>query len=167
MTFLESCVGSKALIFCAFFSALIFCSFFRALSNPFFLFDVSSLHGPFLFMCCCLECLFAFVTSRLFRQLLRTRLAVSVQIRNHRYKKYLTACLWFCVMLASFAHVAVFRCLSPRILASSTAGIFERMIPKIITVFRYRMRVTFILVMRLDPKQTPIEQTEFFDDLVR
>lgn len=29
------------------------------------------------------------------------------------------------------------------------------------------MTVIFILVMRLDPKQTPIEQTEFFDDLVR
>ena len=103
----------------------------------------------------------------LFLQVLRARLAVFVQIRNHRYKKCFSAGLWFCVLLASCPLVAVFRSLSPRILASSTAGIFERMIPKIITAFRYHMTVTFILVMRLDPKQTPIEQTEFFDDLVR
>lgn len=43
--------------------------------------------------------------------------------------------------------ITVFRSLAPRILASTTAGIFE--------------------LMRLDPKQTPIEQTEFFDDLVQ
>jgi hypothetical protein len=41
----------------------------------------------------------------------------------------------------------VFRSLAPRILSSSTAGIFE--------------------LMRLDAKQTPIEETQFFDDLVR
>jgi hypothetical protein len=42
--------------------------------------------------------------------------------------------------------ITVFRALSPRILSSSTAGIFE--------------------LMRLDPKQTPIENTSFFDELV-
>ncbi len=42
--------------------------------------------------------------------------------------------------------ITVFRVLSPRILASSTAGIFE--------------------LMRLDPKQTPIDDTAFFDNLV-
>lgn len=95
----------------------------------------SSLLAPFVFCRVLLRVVSAFMRLRprdlvfLSLQVLGARLAVFVQIRHHRYKKCFSAVLWFCVLLASCPLVAVFRSLSPRILASSTAGIFERMIP--------------------------------------
>lgn len=108
---------------------------------PFFSFEfccvtvASSLLAPFLSCRVLLRVVSAFMRLRprdlvfLSLQVLGARLAVFVQIRHHRYKKCFSAVLWFCVLLASCPLVAVFRSLSPRILASSTAGIFERMIP--------------------------------------